>query len=294
MFEIRKKVYIINTTTVLLNKLLNKEDLTQNDIIICENSGKGNCFYKSLSQFYTNKETYHIYYRKETCKSIENKKEIDKKNYPFIYVDKNNTLCYEDYFNNMILTGTYAGQYELFNAAIKFKCNLFIYRQESHNLINNEFRYKYETLIVESEDYNPFYPLILLGWAGDTHYELLLPLGLSKEEYPIEVTKNINLTKNIDTNLVNGKNNNFIVTNKYSNKDNNKKLKNEKINTNNGELNKKKLVYNKNETKLDLDEEIESKYEEALKNFLINENSIYPKIEVCKNGETRLEDIFNF
>ena len=65
-------------------------------------------FYKALSQFYTNKKAYHIYYRKET---IENKKEIDKQNYPFIYVDKFTTLSYEDYFNNMILTDTYAGQY---------------------------------------------------------------------------------------------------------------------------------------------------------------------------------------
>ena len=110
MFEIRKNLYIINTKTDLLNQILNKEDLTQNDVIICGNSEKGNCFYKSLSQFYTNKETYRIFYRKETCKSIENKKEIDKKNYPFIYVDNFTTLSYEDYFNNMILTGTYAGQ----------------------------------------------------------------------------------------------------------------------------------------------------------------------------------------
>ena len=38
-YEIRKNVYIINTKTDLLNKILNKEDLTQNDVIICENSG---------------------------------------------------------------------------------------------------------------------------------------------------------------------------------------------------------------------------------------------------------------
>ena len=70
MYEIRKNVYIINTKTDLLNKILNKEDLTQNDVIICEKSGKSNCFYKALSQFYTNKQAYHIYYRKETFKSI--------------------------------------------------------------------------------------------------------------------------------------------------------------------------------------------------------------------------------
>ena len=35
----------------------------------------------------------------------------------------------------MILTGTYARQYKLFNSSIKFKCNLIIYRQEYHNVI---------------------------------------------------------------------------------------------------------------------------------------------------------------
>ena len=108
------------------------------------------------------------------------------------------------------------------------------------------------------------------------------------------MTKNINLTKNKYNNLDNETNNNFIVKNAYSNKENNKKIENEKNNSNNGKFNNKKLVYNKNETKLDLDEEIESNYEEDLKNFLINENSIYPKIEGCKNGETRLEGIFDF
>ena len=119
MYEIRKNVYIINTKTDLLNKNLNKEDLTQNNVIICQNSGNGSCFYKALSQFYTNKEDY----------------QIDKQNYSFIYVDKFTTLSYDGYYNNMILTGTYARQYKLFNSSIEFKCNLIIYRQEYHNVI---------------------------------------------------------------------------------------------------------------------------------------------------------------
>jgi len=78
-------------------------------------------------------------------------------------------------------------------------------------------------LIVESEDYNPFYPLILIGWSGDIHYELLLSIGLPKEEYPFEASKTINLTKFIDINLVNSKNNNCNDKNDYSYKENNKK-----------------------------------------------------------------------
>ena len=77
-------------------------------------------------------------------------------------------------------------------------------------------------MIVESEDYNPFYPSILIGWSGDIHYELLLPIGLQKEEYPIEASKTINLTKFIDINLVNSKNNNCNAKNNYSYKENTK------------------------------------------------------------------------
>ena len=66
---------------------------------------------------------------------MKRKKEIDKQNYSFIYVDKFTTFSYEGYYNNMILTGTYARQYKLFNSSIKFKCNLIIYRQEYHNAI---------------------------------------------------------------------------------------------------------------------------------------------------------------
>jgi len=78
-------------------------------------------------------------------------------------------------------------------------------------------------LIVESEDYNPFYPSILIGWSGDIHYELLLLMRLPKEEYPIEASKTINLAKFIDIDLVNSKNNNCNDKNDYSYKENNKK-----------------------------------------------------------------------
>jgi len=67
-------------------------------------------------------------------------------------------------------------------------------------------------LILESENYNPFFPIILLGWPGDIHYELhillilnfkeiikiytlLFPLSISKEEYPIEKDTNMKFTR---------------------------------------------------------------------------------------------------
>ena len=169
LYELIKDVYIINTNKQILNKILNKDDINQKDVTICRNSGKGNCFYKSISQFYTNKEIYHIYYRQEICKLIDNKKDFDKINCLYIFINNNITLTYNEYFNNMINTGTYAGQYEIINTCIKFKCNICIYRQENHNDNYTEFVYKYETLISESDLYNPFYALILIGWSSEIH-----------------------------------------------------------------------------------------------------------------------------
>ena len=48
---------------------------------------------------------------------------------------------------------------------------------------------------------------------------------LPKEEYPIEASKTINLTKFIDINLVNSKNNNCNAKNNYSYKENTKQNK---------------------------------------------------------------------
>ena len=76
--EYKKNVFIINLTHNLIDKLNNKKQINDSDIIIIPNSGGGNCFYKCLSQFYLNKEEYHIYYRKLIYEYIINKK-INKK-----------------------------------------------------------------------------------------------------------------------------------------------------------------------------------------------------------------------
>lgn len=41
-------------------------------------------------------------------------------------------------------------------------------------------------MIAGNDKYNPFLPTILIGWANYNHYELLMPLNMKEEEYPIE------------------------------------------------------------------------------------------------------------
>ena len=52
------------------------------------NSGGGNYFYKTISQFFTNKENYHFYYRKLIAELIFSK----FKEYYKIYYNNNSII----------------------------------------------------------------------------------------------------------------------------------------------------------------------------------------------------------
>jgi len=108
--------------------LNNKKQINESDVIIIPNSGDENCFYKCISQFYHNKEEYHIYYRKLICEFINSKKVHEMNQYAYLPDNYNNkTLLYNDYFNKMILTGEYTEEYEFINACLSIRCNIFIY-----------------------------------------------------------------------------------------------------------------------------------------------------------------------
>lgn len=77
----RKNLYLINTNQNLKYKLENKIVLNEQDVVRIRNTGNGNCYYKCLSQFYTNNEIFHMYYRKIICELIETLKEWDKLNF---------------------------------------------------------------------------------------------------------------------------------------------------------------------------------------------------------------------
>ena len=70
--EERNNIFLINNDNNLLQKMNNKNSLNEGDILVIPNSANGNCFYKSLSQFYYNKEMYHIYFRKKIEEYILN------------------------------------------------------------------------------------------------------------------------------------------------------------------------------------------------------------------------------
>ena len=101
--ENRSNIYYINNND-LNNKIRNKDMLTEENIYIIPNSGSGNCFYKTASQFFNNKESYHYYYRQKNAEYIFNKINEDYKKYPYIYYNDNKIPTYMKNFNNLIMT----------------------------------------------------------------------------------------------------------------------------------------------------------------------------------------------
>jgi len=82
--EYKKNIFIINLTYNLIDKLNNKKQINESDVIIIPNSGDRNCFYKCISKFNHNKEEYHIYYRKLICEYINSKKVHEMNQHPYL------------------------------------------------------------------------------------------------------------------------------------------------------------------------------------------------------------------
>lgn len=93
-----------------------------------------------------------------------------------------------DNFNKLIYTGSYAGQYVFIKASNLWKINICVYNMEITSKDKKNFKYKFETIISDQEnynDYNPFSPTLLIGWVNSDHYELLIPLD-TYIDIPIE------------------------------------------------------------------------------------------------------------
>ena len=173
--EKRSDIFFINNAPKLMNKIYAKNNLDENDVVTSSNEGHVNCFFHILSQFFYYKQIYHLYYLKVIAKYIFTKKEKDKVNFPFLYRNIYQTVPYEEYIKEVKITGTFAGQYEIINAAIILNCNIVIYANNHFNDNNTKFTFIYETTISPQDQLNPFAPIILIGWVNDNHFILLFP-----------------------------------------------------------------------------------------------------------------------
>ena len=78
-----------------------------------------------------------------------------------------------------------AGECEYINSCIKFKYNICIFKMDIHKEDYSIYNYKFEWIHSNYEYYNPYLPIILLGWGNNKHFELL-PFNHTNAEYPIE------------------------------------------------------------------------------------------------------------
>ena len=280
----RTNILFINSDQNIMAKLNGKLNLTELDVDIIQNTGGGNCFYKAISQFYLGKEDYHIYYRKQIAQFIESKKAIDSINYPYLYKNEKVILTWHEYFDELKLTGTFAGQYELINTSILYNCNIIVYRNNKYNINDKNYTFTFETIINKYNDsINPFAPIILIGWVNNNHYVLLVPKNFQLNKIDcIKTNNNIDSSKKGDNKKITNSNNNINKS-----KNSNKESSNLIVDT--SKINKDKIE--KEDSKY-IDMNV--KFKKFLTSYVINESSIYPEIKGTICGKTKLQDIYNF
>lgn len=126
--NMRKDIYYINSNPTLVHNIIKKVNLTNKDVVQINNTGYGNCYFKAISQFYTNNEKFHIFYRKSLCEYIASIIDNEKIQYPYIYGNNNTWLSFMDNFYNIIYTGGYVGEYEIIKTTHLLSCNIVIYK----------------------------------------------------------------------------------------------------------------------------------------------------------------------
>jgi hypothetical protein len=129
-----------------------------------------------ISQFYHNNERYHAYYRKKLAEDINIIKNVEARKHLYIYKNNNVVLNFKDYFNQMIITGNFAGEYEIRKLSEILHCNIIIYTNYNFSEIDKSFNFEFETIISPINQINPFYPIILMGWVNYIHYILIFPI----------------------------------------------------------------------------------------------------------------------
>ena len=209
------------------------------------------------------------------------KKDTDSINYPYIYKNENDILTWHEYFNELKLTGTFAGQYEIINTSLLYNCNIIIYRNNNYTDQEQNYSFQFETIINKYTNYiNPFASIILIGWVNNNHYVLLFPKKISQKV----IKNNSIITNNLSSSQKGVKQINKINNQKKKSKSIESKDEQPMIETGSSEIIKD----------LKVNQDINIKFKEFLTNYVRNEFSIYPDIKVTKCGETKLQDIYNF
>ena len=162
----------------------------------------GNCFYRALSKFMTDKEDYHHYFRNTIYNYIEDNKDIIFKYNE--YLDYGNTyIHYLDYIDKIKELSFYTGETEIITAVKLFKINIYVFE---HNESENYYKFLYK---FENENHMT-YTLILeylyldkIKKSGE-HFQLSL-----LERNKFDLSKLIKINQPNNSNVINSKNCNY-------------------------------------------------------------------------------------
>ena len=104
----------------MVNKIVDKDA-----IFIREMFGDGNCFYRSLSFFFTNSQNYHDYFRNYIYNYIISNEEDIINEFPYInFNDK--IININQYIQNINTKAFFSGELEILISAKIFKIDIII------------------------------------------------------------------------------------------------------------------------------------------------------------------------
>ena len=132
----------------LYHKVLKKEIIYKNEIIILNVIGDGNCYFRNLSLYFTNNENYHQFFRELLYIYInKNKEDIIKENPYHLYKDK--LIKVIDYIPLIKKEKNFAGELEIAQSIFLYKINIAIYIKDNatsdfkffnyYNITNSDF-----------------------------------------------------------------------------------------------------------------------------------------------------------
>ena len=99
--------------------------IDEKTIVIRKIGGDGNCFFRSLSFFFTHSENYKDYFRNCIYNYINKNSSFFIKEFPFIFYN-NQIINIYNYINNINNDCYYAGELELLASADLFKINILV------------------------------------------------------------------------------------------------------------------------------------------------------------------------
>ena len=108
----------------LFNNMTNKI-VDEKIIYVRKIYGDGNCYYRSLSFFFINNQTYHLYFRNYIYNFIADHEEEITKDYPFINVE-DNLIPMSEYIKKINTENFYAGEIELLMTSKIFNINIIV------------------------------------------------------------------------------------------------------------------------------------------------------------------------